>query len=109
MRKIEQQMIEAVKAGGGWKSGNTAVRFGARDCVEVVLHGSVIAQIDPSGGIPMRWTLAGWNTTTTRSRINALCRAFAHGKGVTVKRGQAYAVVGPNHLRAVGSDEWVRA
>ncbi len=112
MRKIEEQMVDAVKAGGGWKCANTAVRFGARDCVEVFLHGNLIAQIDPSGGIPVQFTLAGWNTTTTRSRVNALLRAFSQRAArVSTCQGQAQLRIfgdAPS-VRPIAADEWVTA
>jgi hypothetical protein len=73
-RKIEDQMIVAIRAGQNFKLGNTEVRQ-QDNCTTVKLHGNVIAII----GHPARgteWTLAAWDTNTTRSRINALARAF---------------------------------
>lgn len=86
MRKIEQQMIAAIKADRTFSSGNTstgAFEGGWR----VFLHGSVIARVTLDG---VEWTLAGWNTPTTRSRINALVSAFG-GKRVSVRAGVPYA------------------
>ena len=86
MRQIEKEMRNAVanamNNGKDWKKGNTAVYslFGA---VFVSLHGNLIYQIDKvtKNG---KFTLAGWNTPTTRSRLNAL------GVGVYQKNFEAY-------------------
>ena len=77
MRKIEAKMTAAVLAGLSMKSGNTEVdnwtsRDGAR-VTTVYLHGIRIAQNAGSG---WRFRLAGWNTPTTRSRLNALRSAL---------------------------------
>lgn len=108
MRKIEEQMVAAVQTKMDWKSGNTAViDNGTVLCVK--LHGNLIARFHYSRGLDRwEWTLAGWNTPTTRSRINALARAFG-GAGVTTKRGQAYADLGRDGYRDISSDEWVQA
>lgn len=96
MRVIEKQMIEAIKAGKNWLSGNTRVRHDpvVGGCeVEVYLHGNLIAKRFFRGeDKPGKWqvTLAGWNTPTTRSRLTALCQAFKPGCcGVGTKLGQA--------------------
>jgi hypothetical protein len=41
---------------------------------ELWLHGSLIARTDAQGLVWM--TLAGWPTSTTRDRLNALCDAY---------------------------------
>src|SRR5687767_4569190 len=86
MRKIEQQMIKAVRGalvgGKAWLGGNTMVTATATAngyTAEVRLHDHHIACITVRDGIwavDMTFTLAGWNTRTTRSRINALLDAF---------------------------------
>ncbi len=73
MRVIEAKMAAAVLTGSSMKSGNTEVT--TRQCgggvrvTSVYLHGNMIAQNGASG---WRFRLAGWNTPTTRSRLNAL-------------------------------------
>ena len=97
MRKIEQQMLAAIKSGKNWKSRNTEVRHdpvigGAEP--EVYLHGHLIAK--RYGIHRPRWeiTLAGWNTATTRSRLSAIVREFSRvgtqGLGVSTNKGQPY-------------------
>ena len=78
MRKIEREMCAAVKERRNWKSGNTEVKVrkdGATTRVTVYLHGNDIYETieDSSTGFKKAgFTLAGWNTNTTRSRLNAL-------------------------------------
>lgn len=96
MRKIEADMVRAVRELKPARLGNTVVtvsdRFGWAD---VHLHGNRIATVWPErsdGHGPARHievTLAGWDTPTTRSRLRALLRAFSpdvvlvHHKGRT--------------------------
>lgn len=68
MRQIEEKMIQAVKAGKNFRSGNTVVNVDGSG-IKVYLHGNCIYAIYE--GVK-RFTLAGWNTVTTRSRLNAL-------------------------------------
>ena len=92
MRKIEAGMVMAVKAaieGNGkryWRNGNTEVEL--KHCpdlgqvVVVSLHGNVIAEFDVSlAGVRecrgLRITDAGWQTVTTKSRLNALLACFS--------------------------------
>ena len=106
MRKIESQMIQAVLNGRDWKSGNTSVHNSDHGII-VRLHGNKIAQVDHEAQVV--WvTDAGWQTTTTKSRLNALLSGIA-GRGsiyqkdfvwhlerggdvVEMDRNQAYAV-----------------
>ena len=70
MRKIEAQMIQAVLNGRDFKSGNTTVDVTDHGTI-VRLHGNKIAQVDHEAQVI--WiTDAGWQTTTTKSRLNAL-------------------------------------
>jgi len=78
MRKIEKAMCEAVQMRTNWSESNTIVKvFG--DEVTVYLHGNAIYRV--VDGVQY-FTLAGWNTPTTRSRLHAL------GVGVTQKNFQ---------------------
>ena len=79
MRKIEQQMNEAILNRKDFFKGNTSVQHyttetGAREAV-VHLHGNHIATI----GDTLQICDAGWQTVTTKSRLNALCNEFAEG------------------------------
>ena len=82
MRKIETQMIDAIKGNKNWSSKNTQVvtNMGVST---VYLHGNKIAMIDDTS---MTIFDGGWQTTTTKSRLNALCDEFCiAGEGVFQK------------------------
>lgn len=104
MRKIEALMIDAVQrfADGRttvrnrWRSGNTEVIdhvTGVRGTssylhtIDVELHGNLIATIYPDSQ-SMYLMDAGWQTVTTKSRLNALCKAFTACSGIYSKRGE---------------------
>ena len=78
MRKIEAAMVNAVNNGRDWRSGNTSVDVTDHG-ITVRLHGNKIAEVDREAGIC--WiTDAGWQTTTTKSRLNALLRGCVDGR-----------------------------
>ena len=68
MRKVTQQIKQAFKNGTSLKVGNTRT-----DGQTVWLHGNAIVKRDPDGLV--RWSLAGWNTPTTRERVNGIANA----------------------------------
>ena len=72
MRKIEQQMCEAIQSNLDWKSGNTQV-ITIEGVSFVYLHGNQIATIDDDS---MTIYDGGYQSTTTKSRLNALCNYF---------------------------------
>ena len=79
MRKVEQQMNEAILYRKDFFKGNTSVEnyiteTGAREAI-VKLHGNHIATV----GDTLQICDAGWQTVTTKSRLNALCNEFAEG------------------------------
>lgn len=83
MRKIEKQMIQAIRDKRNWKSGNTEV-VQVRDTphginyADIYLHGNHIATATPDTwdtyphAEPNRDTFRNWPTVTTRSRLRAL-------------------------------------
>lgn len=77
MKKIELEMIGAIAAQRNWQSGNTTVTTVKSEQfwleVEVYLHGHKIAQIS---GTHVALSDAGWQTVTTKSRLNAIASAF---------------------------------
>ena len=81
MRKIETQMNAAVHSNKNWTSGNTSVQFDADDNVSrVYLHGNHIATVSDDS---IQLFDGGWQSVTTKSRINAICGEFARaGEGV---------------------------
>ena len=79
MRKVEQQMNEAILNRKDFFKGNTSVEnyiteTGAREAI-VKLHGNHIATV----GDTLQICDAGWQTVTTKSRLNALLNEFAEG------------------------------
>ena len=84
MRKIEQQMCAAVQKNIDWKSKNTSVHFDSETGVSIVrLHGNKIAEISDND---MTIFDGGWQSVTTKSRLNALCQEFCiTGEGVFQK------------------------
>lgn len=96
MRKIEREMCAAICNGRGFQSTNTRVVWDGNEC-RVYLHGHNIAHMQ--NGLWL-FNLCGWNTPTTRSRINAIARdSGAHG--VCTRKGVAYS-----NGRAVSDNEW---
>ena len=73
MRKIEKQMNAAVNNRTSWSNSNTRVdRMGNRS--EVYLHNNHIATVYDNGDLQL--SSAGWETVTTKSRLNALLENF---------------------------------
>ena len=86
MRKVETEMNQAIQTafatGKGWSKGNTTVHFNEENNeVLVRLHGNLIAVIDEDS---MTLKDGGWQSNTTKSRLNALCDEFCNfpGEGV---------------------------
>ena len=74
MRKIEQQMCEAIQANKNWSNANTSVIFDSEtNNSNVYLHGNLIATVTDTD---MTIYDGGHQTVTTKSRLNALCDYF---------------------------------
>ena len=87
MRKIEQQMNNAISNNKNWQSANTAVTFDP-DTNEstVYLHGNKIAEV---GDDYIRLFDGGWQSNTTKSRLNAIMTEHGiAGEGVFQKNYQ---------------------
>ena len=84
MRKIETQMCQAIQSNKNWSSGNTTVHFDSETGVSVVrLHGNKIAEVTDND---MTIFDGGFQSVTTKSRLNALCDYFCiAGEGVFQK------------------------
>ena len=75
MRLIEQQMNTAIRCGKNMSKGNTVViNVGTKSFV--YLHGNHIATV---GSDFLQIFDGGWQSNTTKSRLNALCNEFANG------------------------------
>ena len=75
MRKIERQMNEAIRAGNNFSSSNTMVKHSGKD-TEVFLHGNHIATVTNDA---LTLFDGGWQSNTTKSRLNALINEFCDG------------------------------
>ena len=84
MRKIEQQMNNAIQNNLNWQSANTAVTFDEESNVSTVfLHGNLIAEVDDNG---IKLFDGGWQSNTTKSRLNAILSEHGiAGEGVFQK------------------------
>ncbi len=84
MRKIEQQMCQAVQQNLNWTNANTSVIFDSEtNTSSVYLHGNLIATVTDND---MTIYDGGYQSNTTKSRINALCDEFCiAGEGVFQK------------------------
>ena len=84
MRKIETQMCQAIHNNQNWSNANTTVHFNEEENVSVVrLHGNKIAEVTDD---TMTIFDGGYQSTTTKSRLNALCDEFCvTGEGVFQK------------------------
>ena len=82
MRKIEQRMNAAIIAKRDWQQDNTEVNFS--DGVSFVyLHGNKIAEV---GEGFVRLYDGGWQSNTTKSRLNAILQVHGiPGEGVFQK------------------------
>jgi len=76
MRKIERQMCDAIANGKDWKSGNTQV-ITINDVAWVYLHDNHIATVyDDSVEVYD----GGWQSVTTKSRLNAIINEFCNSR-----------------------------
>ena len=79
MRKIEQQMINAINNNIDWSSSNTSVHFDPETSVSIVrLHGNKIAEVNDNS---LTLFDGGYQSTTTKSRLNAILSEFGYTCG----------------------------
>ena len=77
MRKIERQMISAVKDCKDWRNDNTEVLYSPfRKVSCVYLHCNLIATISEDD---VEVYDGGWRTNTTKSRLNAIIKGLCDG------------------------------
>ena len=88
MRKIEMEMNAAIRYRRNFSKANTSVRCfktnGVTTDVDVFLHGNHIASLDTA---THKLTIkdGGWQSVTTKSRLNALLDEFAPSMGIFQK------------------------
>ena len=91
MRKIEEQMNMAIRSRKNWSGSNTTVTCYKKDGitteVNVMLHGNCIAWFDTASN-DFNISSAGWETNTTKSRLNAILEEFAPVRRVFQKNWQ---------------------
>ena len=79
MRKLERQMNFAVSNKSNWCGSNTQVTFNENtNCSQVRLHGHLIATFDHSTRA-LKIDSCGWQSVTTKSRLNALLEEVKWG------------------------------
>ena len=85
MRKIETEMNNAVRNKIAWSKSNTCITFDSKieNCF-VYLHGNHIATYNYADKELSLYD-GGWQSNTTKSRLNALCNELATGFGVFQK------------------------
>ena len=94
MRIITNKAITAFQASKNFKDGATQVQH-ADGIARLSLHGNVIARRIAGEGLSIN--LCGWNTPTTRERLNGLPNV-----SLSTKQGQAFL-----NGQAIPSNGWV--
>ncbi len=90
MRKIEEAMCDAIASGRDWSSSNTSVfTWGRFPGARVFLHGNHIATVTDER---VEIHDGGWQTVTTKSRLNAILDTFT-GAGVFQRIGSGSFVI----------------
>ena len=119
MRKISRLAARAFIEGRSFTRDNTSVKIEHRTPEGLVrkvldlpshpnrrlyLHGNLIAEYTNAKGL--RITLAGWNTPTTRERLNTLLTETGKREGIWQhKFNQYYGTHDDN--RVISSTEWI--
>ena len=86
MRKIERQMNFAISNKADWSSSNTQVSFNSNtNCSSIYLHGHQIATFDHNLRA-VKLDSCGYETNTTKSRLNAILDEVKYGGRVFQKQ-----------------------
>ena len=79
MRKLERQMNFAVSNKGNWSGSNTQVNYNSNtNCSTISLHGHQIATFDHNLKA-VKLSSCGYETVTTKSRLNAILEEVKYG------------------------------
>ena len=85
MRKLERQMNFAVSNKGNWSGSNTQVIFNSNtNCSQIYLHGHHIATFCHETRA-VKINSCGYQTRTTKGRLNALLEEVKYGAKVFQK------------------------
>ena len=88
MRKIESEMQAAIVERRNWSKSNTSVSVDSLGNTFVTLHGNLIATISNNGD--MKLSSCGWQTVTTKSRLNAILDVFLHNVHIVQRQFEWY-------------------
>ena len=92
MRKVESNMVAAIRSRKNLRCGNTVVEQGESGYAEVRLFGNRIAQLNYINGL-IELSDCGYRTATTKSRLNVLLDSFTNtggGQGIYQRRHEWY-------------------
>ena len=85
MRKLEKQMNFALSNKGNWAGSNTTVLYNeSTNCSQVYLHGHLICTFDHNTQA-VKLSSCGYETVTTKSRLNAILEEVKYGAKVFQK------------------------
>ena len=86
MRLIEKQMNFALSNKANWSKSNTQVVYNeSTNCSSVYLHGHQIATLDHNNQA-VKLSSCGYQTVTTKSRLNAILDEVLYGAKVYQKQ-----------------------
>ena len=79
MRKLERQMNMAISNKADWSGSNTQVTYNnSTNCSSIYLHGHQIATVDHNTQA-VKLSSCGYETRTTKSRLNAILQEVKYG------------------------------
>ena len=85
MRKLERQMNFAISNKSDWCGSNTQVNYNSNtNCSSIYLHGHQIATVDHNLKA-VKLSSCGYQTVTTKSRLNAILDEVKYGCSVFQK------------------------
>ena len=85
MRKIEKMMNFAISNKADWSGSNTSVSYNeSTNCSSIYLHGHQIATFDHNLKA-VKLSSCGYETVTTKSRLNAILQEVKYGCSVFQK------------------------
>ena len=85
MRKLERQMNSALLRKANWAGSNTTVQYNEfTNCSSILLHGHQIATLDHNTQA-IKLSSCGYETVTTKSRLNAILDEVKYGAKVYQK------------------------